>query len=59
LALAIDKAGADAQDVKDELYDVKDYKGAGGVLTFDRNGDVAGQPFSLLVVENGEFVEVK
>jgi branched-chain amino acid transport system substrate-binding protein len=50
LAVAIERAGAyDGEKVKEELYKLKDYDGASGVMTFDKNGDVH-KPFGLKVI---------
>lgn len=40
--------------VKDYLYTVKDYDGAGGVLTIDSNGDAV-KEFQIMEVHGGDF----
>jgi len=40
--------------IKDYLYTVKDYEGAGGRLTIDENGDPI-KDFQIMEVHNGEF----
>ena len=42
--------------LRDYLYGVKDYKGAGGTLIFDSNGDVL-KPVMLKIVREGKFVK--
>jgi branched-chain amino acid transport system substrate-binding protein len=42
-------------EIKDFLYTVKGYDGAGGKLTIDENGDAI-KDFSLSVVKDGEFI---
>ena len=42
-------------DLKEFLYAVEDYDGAGGTLTIDENGDAI-KDFQLMVIRNGEFV---
>ncbi len=58
LVSAIMKCG-DAKDthcVRDFLYATKDYPGAGGLTSFDKNGDVTKIP-QIKVVRNGQFVK--
>lgn len=40
--------------IRDFLFGIKDYHGAGGRITFDRNGDMQSS-FSLQVIRAGEF----
>ncbi len=40
--------------VKDYLYTVKEWQGAGGMLTIDQNGDAV-KEFQIMLVHNGEF----
>jgi len=42
------------KDLKTYLYDIKDYPGAGGMLTIDSNGDAI-KDFQLMIVKNGKF----
>ena len=44
--------------IRDYLFEVRDYQGAGGKYTFDRAGDVQ-PPLSLLRYSQGSFVQVK
>jgi len=56
IAMGIDSCGDDNSTcIKDFLYDVKDYRGAGGLTTFDKNGDVL-KPVAFKTVRDGEFV---
>lgn len=49
------KAGeASRTSIKDNLYNISGYKGIGGEITFDENGDVHKQ-YIRLTVENGAF----
>lgn len=41
--------------VKDELYNVKDYLGVSGLITFDNNGDAI-KPITIKIIKNGQFV---
>jgi|TARA_B100000315_G_scaffold244387_1_gene268893 branched-chain amino acid transport system substrate-binding protein len=43
------------EDIKQFLLSVKNYAGAGGTLSFDKNGDVQ-KPVLIKTVKNGEFV---
>lgn len=47
---------ADTDCLRDYLYGVKDYPGAGGLTTFDENGDVV-KPIQIMEVKDGEFVK--
>jgi len=48
--------GPDATCIKDELYKVKDYDGASGVISFDENGDVI-KPLIYMTIKDGEHVK--
>lgn len=45
------------QLVKDYLYTVKEYEGAGGRLTIDENGDAV-KEFQIMVIHNGDSEKV-
>jgi branched-chain amino acid transport system substrate-binding protein len=47
--------GGEGQKIRDGLYQTKSYKGVGGVLSFDQNGD-AKKPLKLMMAKNGRFV---
>lgn len=55
LADAIRKGGENRDAIKEYLYNVRDYDGAGGMLTLDENGDAL-KEFQLTMVKNGELV---
>ena len=56
LAAAADRAGSwDADELRNALLHIDNYKGATGRLAFDRKGDVVQYP-RLYVVRGGEFV---
>lgn len=55
LAAAFVQCGDDTICVRDRLFEVKDYEGASGQITFDRNGDSRAE-FNIQVVKNGQFV---
>jgi branched-chain amino acid transport system substrate-binding protein len=38
--------------IRDFLYGVRDYAGASGTITFDRNGDVI-KPYAIRTIEGG------
>jgi branched-chain amino acid transport system substrate-binding protein len=54
IAAAIKAAGpaVTGPAIRDHLYGVKDYAGASGTITFDRNGDVV-KPYAIKAIENG------
>jgi len=47
----------DVECMKSELLDLKDYRGVGGVINFNKNGDVH-KEMSLKTIKNGKFVEL-
>jgi branched-chain amino acid transport system substrate-binding protein len=51
------KCGLDGENIKECLYDVENYQGVSGTITFDENGDVD-KPFSLFRVQDGIPVEI-
>jgi len=52
--LAIEKAGIQSVDIKNGLYQIKDFPGVTGKTTFDSNGDVT-KPVILKIVKDGKF----
>lgn len=50
------KAGKMTSDeIKEYLYDISDYKGASGKITFEKNGEV-NKPVILKITQNGQFL---
>lgn len=58
VAEAFKQKGISGEAVRDYLYTVKDYDGAGGKLTIDSNGDAL-KEFQLMQIKNGEFVKLE
>lgn len=57
---AIEKTGGlDTEKIRDYLYGVRDWKHALGSLTFDKNGDPVGLPYSIKQVTAGELKELE
>lgn len=54
--LAIEKGGIESKNIKNALFEIKDFPGVTGKTTFDMNGDVSKTVF-LKMVKNGQFVE--
>lgn len=54
----IAKFGDNTDAVKTCLYMTKDYNGAGGIFSIDKNGDAA-KSFIVKTVRDGEFVKVE
>lgn len=52
------KSGLKAEQIKNALYSIKNYKGASGLIGFDNNGDVTTKEFSVIKIENGEYVTI-
>ncbi len=55
VAKAIERYGEDGESIKKGLYEIQNYDGASGQISFDRNGDTA-QPPKLLTYQNGQIV---
>ncbi len=49
----------DSECFKNNLYDLKDFRGATGPIGFDKNGDLTEAAYEMYKVENGKFVDVK
>ena len=49
------KTGLSSENIKHKLYEVKNYHGASGVLSIDKNGDVE-QEMSIMKIENSKSV---
>ncbi|WP_218079562.1 branched-chain amino acid ABC transporter substrate-binding protein [Anthocerotibacter panamensis] len=57
---AVKLAGStDRAAIVKAVREVKDFKGLGGVLTFDANGDPANAPFDVFVIQDKKFVPYK
>jgi branched-chain amino acid transport system substrate-binding protein len=54
-----EKENYDAQCMTDYVTSLKDYQGAGGKLTFDKETWSFDKPFQLKTVKNGQFVVLK
>ncbi len=52
------RKNADTNFMKDFLYAVKDYNGAGGKLTIDQNGDAI-KDFQFMIIKNGKFEQLR
>ena len=57
LAKAIERGGTDVENVKKELYGIKNFIGVTGKTSFDKNGDVI-KPIGIKKVEDGKFIWV-
>jgi len=53
--LAIEKGGLKPEQIKNALYQIKDFAGLSGTTSFDENGDVI-KPVILKTVREGKFV---
>lgn len=59
LKQGIEAHGLNTEALRDWLYGLKDWSHALGSLTFDKNGDPVGLPYSVKKVEGGELKEVE
>ena len=56
LAAAMEKSGYTADAIKKGLYQIKDYPGVMGNITFDKNGDDVSRTLKFKTVEDGKFI---
>jgi branched-chain amino acid transport system substrate-binding protein len=54
----IDKVGTNPEDVKEALYNLEDYQGVSGTITFNKYGDPVGAEYGLFQYINGERVRI-
>jgi len=54
LAMVMKKVGTNPEAVKNELYNVKNYKGASGEISFDQNGDPVSADYQVMKVTDGK-----
>lgn len=52
------KSKKDVKTVRSNLYNLKNFQGASGIITFDANGDVV-KPFEIGEVQNRVLVKIK
>lgn len=57
LSTCMERVGSSANAVKSCLFYIRDYPGAGGPLTLDRNGNCRRQLF-IKTVKNGQFIRL-
>ncbi len=55
---AMNQGGTSAEEVRRQLLMLKDFPGAAGLTTFDKNGDVI-KPFIFKKVKGGKFENIK
>ena len=53
IAKGIGAVGNNPEAIKNYLYDVKNYSGVSGSISFDANGDVKSLQYEKYVVKNG------
>ena len=53
----IGKCGDSVEQVRNCLYEVKDYKGASGIFSIDKNGDGV-RKFIMQTVKDGKIVNL-
>lgn len=54
VALTMEKVGFDSEKIKNNLYEIKDFNGVSGQISFDNNGDVI-KKLVVKQVSNGKF----
>ncbi len=47
------------EEIKNNLYKIKEFEGASGKFGFDSNGDRVGLEYDLLIIKNGQFVPLE
>ncbi len=56
-AHVLDKAGTSREQIKDELYKVRDFPGVSGPTSFDDHGDVI-KPIVVRTIKDGKFLTI-
>ncbi len=56
LAQVMQKVGTDSTKVKNALYEVKNYQGVSGSISFDKNGDISSSSYDVKVIKGGVAV---
>ncbi|MFH1752414.1 MAG: ABC transporter substrate-binding protein [archaeon] len=54
IAGIMQKVGTNVEDIKKELYKIKDYNGASGQITLDKQGDNINAKYKVMEVVNGK-----
>ncbi len=55
---AIEKGGYSAENIRNVLFNIKNFPGITGNTTFDMNGDVS-KPVGFKKIQNGKFIELR
>lgn len=55
---AIEAGGYNGKGIKDQLYNFQNFQGVGGIISFDKNGDVL-KPLSIKAVKNSQFIKIE
>ena len=56
IAEIMKRVGTDSTKIKDELYKVKGYEGVSGIITLDKNGDLATASYIIKTIKDGKQV---
>ncbi len=56
VADAIAKGGYNSEGIKNALYNIKEFEGVTGKITFDEFGEIAEKEYEKFIVKNGKFV---
>lgn len=57
LADIMEKVGIDSEAIKNELYNLRDYKGESGIIGLDENGDLIDAVFNIKTFKDGAIVD--
>jgi len=58
VALAIEKGGTTSEEIKNALYQIKDFRGIIGDISIDQYGEVKGQ-YTMFIIKNSKFIPFK
>lgn len=59
LAASMQDNGFTGEAIKNGLYQIKDYPGVTGNITFDKNGDAINRLMRVMIVKDGKFQDYK
>ncbi|MBT3539372.1 ABC transporter substrate-binding protein [Candidatus Parcubacteria bacterium] len=58
LADIMNRVGTNGDEIKNELYNLRDYKGIADTYTLDKNGDMENASYNVFQFQDGEMVKV-
>jgi len=57
LVQTMKKVGTSGEAIKNELYNVKNYAGVSGNISFDKNGDLEKSEYEMMIIKDGKSLK--